>query len=191
MSTDTSSSAAPSDAASADSVAAVDLEDRDAAAPTPPRAPRRKRRWTGWITLALLVVVVGLIASTVRPGRGAFVYSKYVDEVMGDPHRYVNSDLRVEGIVQQGTLENRAGSNEFSFRIERNNRSMPVHYTGVVPDTFREGIGVTVRGRLHADGSFVAQEVVAKCPSKYEMQAASARGERMPPGMTPTAPSSH
>jgi cytochrome c-type biogenesis protein CcmE len=58
--------------------------------------------------------------------------------------------------------------------VERTQQSIPVEYTGFVPDTFREGSGVTVRGRLQGDGTFVANEVVAKCPSKYE-EAARAR----------------
>jgi cytochrome c-type biogenesis protein CcmE len=140
-----------------------------------------------WIGLGLLAVIIALVASTVRPGRGALVYSKYVDEVLAEPQRYVGTELRVEGLVQAGTVENHDGSREYRFRIERNSRSMPVHYVGIIPDTFREGIGVTVRGRLGADGQFEAREVVAKCPSKYEMQAVQARGERMPHAPMPAA----
>lgn len=161
-----------------------------AAVPRPEAAPapRRRGKNTGrWVGLGLLGVVIALVASTVRPGSGALTYSKYVDEVLANPTRFVGSDLRVEGVVQAGTVENRPGSREYRFSIERNNRTMPVRYEGIVPDTFREGIGVTVRGRLGRDGLFVANEVVAKCPSKYEMQAAQARGQQMPGGPPPPA----
>lgn len=151
-----------------------------ASSPTLAPARRRKPGAGRWIGLALLGAIVALIASTARPGRGAFTYSKYVDEVLAEPQRYLHTELRVEGIVQPGTLEHRPGSREYFFRIERNQRSMPVHYVGIVPDTFREGIGVTVRGRLDAQGRFEAREVVAKCPSKYEMQAARSRGSSLP-----------
>lgn len=151
--------------------------------PRPARAKRKKKSYARWIGLGLLAAVIALIVSTVRPGQGAFVYSKYVDEVLAEPQRYVNTELRVEGIVAAGTVHNRAGSRDYEFSIERNRRTMPVRYTGIIPDTFREGIGVTVRGRLQASGTFIANEVVAKCPSKYEMQAARARGAQMPPGM--------
>jgi cytochrome c-type biogenesis protein CcmE len=152
--------------------------------PVEPARPRKKRSQKGrWIGGAVIIGVVALVASTVHTGSGAFTYSKYVDEVLAEPQRYLGTELRVEGVVEAGSIVNTAGSNHYSFRVERNHRSMPVDYTGMVPDTFREGIGVTVRGRLAQSGTFTATEVVAKCPSKYEMQAAQARGERMPGGI--------
>ena len=144
---------------------------------------RRKASPARFLIPVLLIAIVALVASTMRAGQGALVYSKYVDEVLVTPARFVGQDLRVEGTVTAGSVVNAAGSREFRFRIERNTRELPVHYSGIVPDTFREGIGVTVRGRLGADGTFEAREVVAKCPSKYEMQAARSRGEAMPSGM--------
>lgn len=157
----------------------------DTPAVTPRAARPRKKSPARFIVPVLLVAIIALVASTMRAGQGALVYSKYVDEVLVAPGRFVGQDLRVEGTVTAGSVQNTSGSREFRFRVERNNREMPVHYTGIVPDTFREGIGVTVRGRLGADGTFEAREVVAKCPSKYEMQAARARGESMPSGMLP------
>lgn len=135
--------------------------------------------------VAAILGVVALIGSTFKPGEGALVYSKYVDEVMSEPARYQRGELRVEGMVKAGTVQNTSGSRDFRFTIERNGREMPVHYEGIVPDTFREGIGVTVRGRLLASGQFEAREVVAKCPSKYEMRASQQRGQAMP-GQHPT-----
>jgi cytochrome c-type biogenesis protein CcmE len=173
-----------------------DVDPHDALDPpavsTPPRTSARraapKRNVGPWIMVALILGVVVVIGSTFKPGQGALVYSKYVDEVMAEPARYqTQGELRVEGMVQTGTVQNSSGSREFRFRVERNGRSMPVHYVGIVPDTFREGIGVTVRGRLLASGDFEAREVVAKCPSKYEMRAAQQRGETMP-GQLPSAP---
>lgn len=161
------------------------------AEPTLPKAlPRRRKKSSlgRWLGLGLLAIVVVLVASTIRPGQGAFTYSKYVDEVLANPQRFYSMELRVEGIVAAGSIENRPGSRHYRFRIDRNGRSMPVTYTGIVPDTFREGIGVTVRGRLGRDGVFAANEVVAKCPSKYEMQAARARGQGPSPGHPTTSP---
>lgn len=169
----------------------VDLHDNvdPPAISAPPRASngRRgapKRNIGPWIMVAVIMGVVVVIGSTFKPGQGALVYSKYVDEVMAEPARYQSQgELRVEGMVEAGTVQNQSGSREFRFRVERNGRSMPVHYVGIVPDTFREGIGVTVRGRLLPSGEFDAREVVAKCPSKYEMRAAQQRGQTMPGGI--------
>ena len=51
-----------------------------------------------------------------------------------------------------------------------------------MPDTFKDGMGlqVTVQGQLAADGHFEANQVIPRCPSKYEMQEALEAGEAMP-----------
>jgi cytochrome c-type biogenesis protein CcmE len=68
---------------------------------------------------------------------------------------------------------------------------MPVSFPQcVVPDTFRDtfGIQVTVQGRLEDDGTFLANQVIPRCPSKYEMQERLDNGEAMPhPETIPTS----
>jgi cytochrome c-type biogenesis protein CcmE len=155
-----------------------------AAPPRDARKPRKRAPIGQWVMVGVILVVIGLVGSTFKPGEGALVYSKYVDEVMREPARYANrGELRVEGMVAAGSVQNQTGTREYRFVVERNGHSMPVRYVGIVPDTFREGIGVTVRGRLSSSGEFDAREVVAKCPSKYEMRAAQQRGASMPANM--------
>ena len=65
---------------------------------------------------------------------------------------------------------------------------MPVRFSQcVVPDTFRDGLGiqVTVQGELDADKAFIANQVIPRCPSKYEMQQRLEAGEKIPHEMTP------
>jgi len=145
-----------------------------------PQRGRKKNTFTvQWLAFPVILAMALGILSSLRPGQGALVYSKYVDEVLENPSQYADMDVRVEGIVAAGTLENRQGTPTYRFRIERNHRSMAVVYEGVVPDTFREGSGVTVRGRLGSNGVFTATELIAKCPSKYEEQATHP-GQNMP-----------
>jgi len=128
----------------------------------------KKGTWWRWLALGGLLLLIGLVASTVRGS--AIVYSKYVDEIMapGQVAVWTGRTVRVEGLVAPGSIESRPGSNEYRFRVTRNNAVMQVAYRGVVPDTFRECAGVTVRGRLDAQGLFTADELIAKCPSRYE-----------------------
>ncbi|MBI5512562.1 MAG: cytochrome c maturation protein CcmE [Deltaproteobacteria bacterium] len=129
----------------------------------------RKKNLARWVVLGALAVVIALVASTMRGS--AFVYSKYVDEVVQNPSeraRWTGRMLRVEGLVAAGSIEHRPGTRAFRFRVERNHASLAVYYQGIVPDTFRDCAGVTVRGVLQPDGTFNAEEIVAKCPSKYE-----------------------
>lgn len=156
-----------------------------------PRKPTRKS-YGKWIALGVIALLIALIASTVKGS--AFVYSKYVDEIVrpSERARWVGRTVRVEGLVAPNTIQHRPGTREFRFRVSRNDAVLPVEYSGIVPDTFRDCAGVTVRGVLGTDGTFRADEIVAKCPSKYEaatvvngqcvVGAAPAQGERARPG---------
>jgi len=75
----------------------------------------------------------------------------------------------------------------------KNGVEMPVRFAQcVVPDTFRDmpgmDVGVTVEGELQTDGNFEASNVLAKCPSKYEMKEKAKNGQ-MPPDYVPPTPS--
>ncbi len=144
--------------------------DEAPAVETPIRPARKKSKPSAarWVALGGLLVAIALIGSTLKGN--ALVYSKYVDEVMApnEARRWVGRTLRVEGLVVPSSIENRPGTNEYRFRVSRNHAVMPVHYRGLAPDTFRDCAGVTVRGVLGDDGVFTADELVAKCPSRYE-----------------------
>src|SRR4051812_44342753 len=86
-------------------------------------SPRRGRRPSiaKLVALALVLGGIGLVIGTVRPGEGsAFVYSKYVDELLHDRAQFVGKVVRVEGIIEEHSIENRPGFDEYRFRIARN-----------------------------------------------------------------------
>lgn len=161
---------------------------------TPGSAPRKPRAggYGKWVALGVIAALIALIASTVKGS--AFVYSKYVDEIVRPTERarWVGRTVRVEGLVAPNSIQHRPGTREFRFRVSRNDAVLPVEYSGIVPDTFRDCAGVTVRGVLGSNGVFRADEIIAKCPSKYEaatvvngqcvVGAAPAQGERARPG---------
>jgi cytochrome c-type biogenesis protein CcmE len=112
-----------------------------------------------------------------------FVYSKLLDDVMQNPDEHRGRQLRVEGELRQGSIQFREDPCEWRFVLEKGEEEMSVAYPQcVVPDTFRDGMGisVTVRGELQDDNTFLANEVVPRCPSKYEMQQRQENGEVMP-----------
>ena len=114
----------------------------------------------------------------------AFVYSKLVDEVMREPDRYRGRELRVEGQLMRGSVVFQAEPDcEHRFVLTRRGQTMPVRFPRcVVPDTFRDDMemDVVVQGQLQADDSFLANEVIPRCPSKYEMRERQQSGEEMP-----------
>jgi cytochrome c-type biogenesis protein CcmE len=74
--------------------------------------------------------------------------------------------IRVGGLVQNNSMKRQPGSLEITFVLTDFQKEIPVSYTGVLPDLFREGQGVIARGRL--DGNrFVAEEVLAKHDENY------------------------
>ena len=88
--------------------------------------------------------------------------------------------FRLGGMVLQDSIEREPGSLTMSFVVTDYAHSMPVHYTGVLPDLFGEDQGVVARGRLDDQGDFVAEEILAKHDENYmppEVADALARSE--------------
>ena len=113
----------------------------------------------------------------------ALVYSKLVDEVLTKPADFKGRELRVEGDLKQGSIQFRAEPCEYRFVLGKPGKEMPVRFPQcIVPDTFKDGVGlkVTVQGKLTDEGYFLANQVIAKCPSKYEMNERAKKGEQMP-----------
>lgn len=73
--------------------------------------------------------------------------------------------FRVGGLVKSGSLQ-RDGITAH-FIVTDTAKEIPVSYTGILPDLFREGKGVVAQGKLGADGKFVASEVLAKHDENY------------------------
>jgi cytochrome c-type biogenesis protein CcmE len=76
--------------------------------------------------------------------------------------------MRVSGNVQTGSIARRDG--RVDFVLEEQGKTLPVSYTGTdpLPDTFKDGSQALVEGHLTANGQFSAEQVQAKCASKYE-----------------------
>lgn len=89
--------------------------------------------------------------------------------------------MRVSGSVERGTIQRLSG--RVDFILEEQGRTLPVSYVGrdPLPDTFTDGAPTLVEGRVMPDGRFVAEQVQAKCASKYEaapaQPAAPAKGK--------------
>jgi cytochrome c-type biogenesis protein CcmE len=76
-------------------------------------------------------------------------------------------NFRVGRLVQDGSFSRETGSLEAKFTLTDYQNTVKVSYTGVLPDLFREGQGIIARGKLGPDGTFVAEEVLAKHDENY------------------------
>jgi cytochrome c-type biogenesis protein CcmE len=75
--------------------------------------------------------------------------------------------FRVGGLVVVGSVARAPGSLTVRFRLTDTLHELPVTYSGILPDLFREGQGIVTHGRLGADGVFAADEVLAKHDENY------------------------
>ena len=109
----------------------------------------------------------GLMYSTLSEGTE---YYKHVDEVMANPSAWHDKRLQLHGFVVADSIGKKPDSLDYRFKIQNKGAVVPAFYTGVVPDTFKDGSEVVLKGRLEADGRFLVEKdgVMAKCPSKYE-----------------------
>jgi|TARA_Y100000992_G_C21195863_1_gene457884 cytochrome c-type biogenesis protein CcmE len=80
------------------------------------------------------------------------------------PENYI---FRVGGVVLDGSLIKSKNTMNVKFVITDYERNLDISYTGILPDLFREGQGVVIRGKLASDGIFYAEEVLAKHDETY------------------------
>ena len=80
------------------------------------------------------------------------------------PDNYV---FRVGGVVLDGSLTKSKDTMNVKFAITDYEQNLDITYTGILPDLFREGQGVVMRGKLGDDGIFYAEEVLAKHDETY------------------------
>jgi len=89
--------------------------------------------------------------------------------------------FRLGGMVQEGSVKRAEGDLTVNFVVTDHNKTMKVAYTGILPDLFDEGQGVIAQGKMGSDGTFVADEVLAKHDENYmppEVAAAMSAGEK-------------
>jgi cytochrome c-type biogenesis protein CcmE len=128
--------------------------------------PDRKRRIRLGVALGAAVL---LAAALVYVSFSASTEAKQPSELLssGSGDTYELTGVVVDGSVARDDTELR-----FDVRDRDGTASVPVAYTGTVPDPFREGREVIVTGKLE-DGTFVAERdsLVTKCPSKFSEEA--------------------
>ncbi len=75
--------------------------------------------------------------------------------------------FRLGGMVVDGSVERPEDGLMVRFKLTDYSKEVTVEYTGILPDLFREGQGIVSKGKLNADGVFIAEEVLAKHDENY------------------------
>jgi cytochrome c-type biogenesis protein CcmE len=127
------------------------------------------------VTAAVLVAgLSGLMYTTLSEGTE---YYKHVDEVMADPSAWQGKRMSLHGYVVDKSIFAKPDTLEYRFQIQTNGKVVAARYTGVMPDTFKDGSEVVLKGQLTPHGFDVSPNgVMAKCPSKYEASKIPGKG---------------
>ncbi len=126
--------------------------------------PRRRQRliFVG-IVLGGVILATVLILTAISEN---MLYFYSPSQIVAGEAPTVRS-IRVGGLVAAGSMKREGASLTIGFDITDNAQTIPVRYTGILPDLFREGQGIVATGRLDTDGVFQAEEVLAKHDENY------------------------
>lgn len=116
------------------------------------------------IPVAVIAACVGYLIYTASGGTSEYYVT--VSELRAHAQ---TGEVRVAGVVQDDVQKSDGGL-LVTFTEKDGTASMPVEYSGALPDIFKPGITVVAEGRLGSDGVFHARALLAKCPSRFSTQ---------------------
>ena len=124
---------------------------------------RHKRMVFIVVGLAALAGAVGLIMNALNSNINHFFSPTEVHADAAPKDR----SFRLGGLVEVDSVKREDDGLTVHFRVTDNVEAVPVIYTGILPDLFREGEGVVAQGKITSDGVFLADEVLAKHDETY------------------------
>ena len=121
--------------------------------------------------LVLLVMAIAavlgavLLAMSAMRSQAAFFYAPGDVAIKGLP---LDRAVRIGGMVRQGSIQRHPDGVTIDFVVgDDTAATIPVRFTGITPDLFRENSGVIAEGRFQPSGRFVATEILAKHDENY------------------------
>ena len=139
--------------------------------------PKHQRLVLVLAALTALIAAALLAAWALRNQASYF----YLPAEMASKPPMPDRAVRLGGMVDTGSLKTAPDGVTINFVVSDGTAQVPVTFTGITPDLFREGSGVVAEGHRRADGTFVADNLLAKHDEKYvprEMQQMSNRVAR-------------
>jgi len=125
--------------------------------------PRHRRLIAVVGGLVLLAVAAALVLNAFRSNLVFF----YSPSQVAKKEAPLERTFRIGGMVEEGSLKRLPDGLTVQFVVTDTAERVPVTYTGILPDLFKEGKGVVAQGRLGPDGVFTATEVLAKHDENY------------------------
>lgn len=117
------------------------------------------------VVIALVALIgAGLLAAWALRSQASYFYVP--EQMVANPPE-TGQAVRLGGMVQQGSIETLADGVTIAFVVGDGKARVPVRFAGILPDLFVEGSGVVAEGRLAPDGTFVADNLLAKHDENY------------------------
>ena len=126
------------------------------------KARHRRLAWIG-LGVVILGVAAALVLNVFQSNLVFFFTPSQVAAKEAPPGRA----FRIGGLVEAGSVKRIPNSVDVTFVVTDTVQRVPVVYSGLLPDLFKEGKGVVAQGMLAADGTFKATEVLAKHDENY------------------------
>jgi cytochrome c-type biogenesis protein CcmE len=125
--------------------------------------PRHKKMAVIALSVSALTVAVVLVLDVFQSNL-VFFFSPSQVIAKEAP---IGKSFRLGGLVEEGSLKREGDGTTMSFAITDTAEVIPVFYTGILPDLFKEGKGVVAQGKIAENGIFYAEEVLAKHDENY------------------------
>jgi cytochrome c-type biogenesis protein CcmE len=123
------------------------------------------------LVIALVVLIgAGLLAAWALRNQASYFYVP--SEIVADPPA-PDRAVRLGGMVEQGSIKTQPDGVTISFVVQDDEARVPVTFKGIAPSLFVEGSGVVAEGKMRTDGTFIADNLLAKHDENYvprEMQ---------------------
>lgn len=125
----------------------------------------KHQRLTLVVIALVALVAAGLLAAWALRNQASYFY---LPEQLRERPPVVGQAVRLGGMVEKGSLRTLADGITIAFIVTgKGNARVPVRFAGIVPDLFEEGSGVVAEGRLAPDGTFRADNLLAKHDENY------------------------
>lgn len=126
---------------------------------------KRKHQRLVLIALAMAALIgAALLATWALRNQASYFY---VPSAFAASPPEPGREVRLGGMVEPGSIKPLADRVSISFVLADGKARVPVRFTGIVPDLFKEGSGAVAEGQLGQDGTFVAARVLAKHDENY------------------------
>jgi len=125
-------------------------------------------------------IIAAVLGGILYQGTQSTVFFQTPTEILADPAGFEGKVIRIGAMVEKGSTSWNPEAVELSFRVTEDSKTfIPVVFSGVKPDLYREGQGVVVEGRLDGQGIFRAHNLLVKHSEEYSVDDATAQKDKL------------